>query len=90
MAVRRARREETLSRAPTGIYNVGANDVISVSTLARRVASYVEPVPIVAHGQGRSAVARGQRLNTAKLRALGWKPTHTLDEAIRELLAEAP
>ena len=78
------------------VYNVGSDEEVSMAELARRIIaaadseSTVQLVPYEqAYERGFEDMAR-RVPDTAKLRALcGWAPRHTLDDILREMLAEA-
>jgi UDP-glucose 4-epimerase len=82
-----------VQRAPTGAgcqpYNIGSADAVSVTELAGIVAGEMGVRPALAYaggtpdGAGWKGDVKVMGLSIARLSALGWKPRHKSEQAIR-------
>jgi UDP-glucose 4-epimerase len=79
-----------------GVFNVGSEEEVSILELAHRVRELAESGSAITLVPYEQAYERGfedmpRRLpDTSRLHALtGWKPSHTLDDILREMIAEA-
>jgi dTDP-glucose 4,6-dehydratase len=70
------------------IYNVGAGEEHENRELTDRILQHTGADPsLVRHVEDRAGHDRRYSLDTAKLRSLGWRPTRTWDDGIRETVA---
>jgi dTDP-glucose 4,6-dehydratase len=70
------------------IYNVGAGEEHENRELTDRILEHTGADPsLVRHVEDRAGHDRRYSLDTAKLRSLGWRPTRTWDDGIRETVA---
>jgi UDP-glucose 4-epimerase len=82
------------SRAPAGVraYNIGPNDAgVTVAWIAEQVVARVSAGASIEYGQGSKGwvgdVSRF-RYSTARIRALGWRPTHGSEAALIRAIDE--
>lgn len=74
---------------PPDTYNVGSGVSVSVLALARAIARLAGGRSALVHAPSRAGEVRDSRADNARLTAQGWRPARTLEEGLRELLAEA-
>ena len=69
-----------------GVYNVGYGQSLSISDLAKKIISEAGSGAEVRHGPERPGDVRHSTASPERLKGLGWKPEHTLEEGLRETL----
>ena len=82
--------EKAPASEPIHIYNVGHHEWIEVNDSIRIICDQMKVKPTLSYSGGiRGWIGDSPKilLDNAKLRAFGWKPTKTIEEAIRETLA---
>lgn len=81
------------------VFNIGATESVTILELAQRVLQHVgatrnghEPIVYVPYEQAYAAGFEDMRRRVPDIskinRTIGWKPTHTLDEILRDVIAE--
>jgi dTDP-glucose 4,6-dehydratase len=77
--------------APGEVYNVGAGNELTnlelVQTLLAQFERSHEPERWIEHVEDRAGHDRRYSVDTRRIRALGWKPAHSFDEALAETIA---
>ena len=87
---------EQLDAGETGTweYEIASDDDLSVMSIAETVAEIVEtetgievPIELVENPRGNETLVESFEVDTTKAREdLGWQPTHSVEESIRELV----
>ena len=70
----------------TGVFNAGYGGQMTINDLARRIIASSGSTAKVLHGPERPGDVKHSRSSAAKLLAAGWKPGHSLDEALATTL----
>jgi dTDP-glucose 4,6-dehydratase len=77
--------------APGEVYNVGAgNELTNLELVQALLAQFErshEPERWIEHVEDRAGHDRRYSVDTRRIRALGWKPAHSFDEALAETIA---
>lgn len=70
----------------TGVFNAGYGGQMTINDLARKIIASSGSTAKVRHGPERPGDVKHSRSSAAKLLAAGWKPGHSLDEALATTL----
>ena len=70
----------------TGVFNAGYGGQMTINDLARKIIASSGSTAKVLHGPERPGDVKHSRSSAAKLLAAGWKPGHSLDEALATTL----
>jgi UDP-glucose 4-epimerase len=71
----------------TGVFNAGYGGQITINQLANQLIAAAGSPSQVIHGPARPGDVKHSRASAAKLRAAGWVPQHTLEQALAATLA---
>lgn len=67
-----------------GDYNVGSGQEMNVNEIARVLLDHAGHSPKIEHDLSKPTAIPARRVNTAKLRALGWEPKVSMEEGLRK------
>jgi UDP-glucose 4-epimerase len=70
----------------TGVFNAGYGGQMTINDLAGRIIASAESTSKIVHGPERAGDVRHSRSSAEKLRSAGWRPQHTLDDALAATL----
>jgi UDP-glucose 4-epimerase len=70
----------------TGVFNAGYGGQMTINDLANKILAASGSAAKVVHGPERPGDVKHSRSSAAKLLAAGWKPEHSLDEALATTL----
>jgi dTDP-glucose 4,6-dehydratase len=74
--------------APGDVYNVAANEEVENREITRRVLALTgADESLIRHVEDRPGHDRRYSLDTSKLRSLGWKPRHSLEDGLPKTVA---
>jgi GDP-4-dehydro-6-deoxy-D-mannose reductase len=75
--------------APRGAYNIASGEALTIGALARRLCRLAGVAPEIVETPDPARAPDATIGVAAKLRSeTGWRPAHTLDDALRELLGD--
>lgn len=70
----------------TGVFNAGYGGQITINELAGKIIASAGSASRVLHGPERAGDVKHSRSSAGKLRAAGWQPEHSLDDALATTL----
>jgi Nucleoside-diphosphate-sugar epimerases len=75
------------TRGLTGVFNVGYGGSVTIKEIAERILKRTGSSSVIEHTEPRPGDVRHSRASAEKLRAAGWRPTHSLESGLAETLA---
>lgn len=72
----------TVTPGMAGVYNAGSGIPVSINALASKILDQTGSSSRLVYVRARQGDVKNSHADTTKLRGMGWKPLHTLDEAL--------